>query len=123
MNEIKILSDSLMEDAAVYFVNLKNTGNWNTEVAKNAQIIAFTTQISALETKASTLLTERASTGQPMTPTGGDVTGGSNSGNYTFELWRLKKVDNKADHNMIEQDGNTWYWCNDHTYNNKGVVT
>jgi hypothetical protein len=24
---------------------------------------------------------------------------------------------------MIEQDGKTWYWCDNHTYNNKGVVT
>jgi hypothetical protein len=24
---------------------------------------------------------------------------------------------------MIERDGKTWYWCNDHRYNNKGVVT
>jgi hypothetical protein len=23
---------------------------------------------------------------------------------------------------MIDWDGNTWYWCNNHTYNNKGVV-
>ncbi len=44
-------------------------------------------------------------------------------GNYTFELWRLKKVDSKADHSMIERDGKTWYWCDNHTYNNKGVVT
>jgi hypothetical protein len=34
-----------------------------------------------------------------------------------------KNVDNKAEHNMIERDGKTWYWCNDHTYNYKGVVT
>jgi hypothetical protein len=24
---------------------------------------------------------------------------------------------------MIKWDGKTWYWCNNHTYNNKGVVT
>jgi hypothetical protein len=41
----------------------------------------------------------------------------------TFELWHLKKVDNKAELNMIEWDRKTWYWCNDHTHNNKGVVT
>jgi hypothetical protein len=95
----------------------------NTEISKNAQIIAFTTQISTLKTKLSKLSTERASTGQPTTPAGGVVTGGSNSGKYTFELWCLKKVDNKAEHNMIEWDGKTWYWCNYHTYNNKSVVT
>jgi hypothetical protein len=24
---------------------------------------------------------------------------------------------------MIKQDGKTWYWCDNHTNNNKGVVT
>jgi hypothetical protein len=71
----------------------------------------------------SKLSNERALTGQPTTLAGGVVTGGSNSGKYIFELWRLEKVDNKAEHNMIEQDGKTWYWCNDHKYNNKGAVT
>jgi hypothetical protein len=37
-----------MEDAAAYYVNLKNTGNWNTEIAKNSQIIALPMQIFAL---------------------------------------------------------------------------
>jgi hypothetical protein len=83
----------------------------------------LTTKISALETKVSKLSTERALTGQPTTPVGDVVTGGSNSGKYIFELWHLEKVGNKAEHNMIEWDGMTWYWCNDHTYNNKGVVT
>jgi hypothetical protein len=23
---------------------------------------------------------------------------------------------------MIERDGKTWYWCNEHQFNNKGVV-
>ena len=112
-----------MEDAAAYYVNLKNTGNWNIEIAKNAQIIALTMQISALKTKVSKLSTERALTRQPATPAGGVVTGGFNSGKYIFELWRLEKVDNKAEHNMIERDGKTWYWYNYHTYNNRGVVT
>ena len=24
---------------------------------------------------------------------------------------------------MVERDEKTWYWCNEHCYNNKGVVT
>ena len=32
-------------------VNLKNTGQWKTEISMNTQIIALTTQISELETK------------------------------------------------------------------------
>ncbi len=45
------------------------------------------------------------------------------SNKYIFKLWHLNKVDNKAEHNMIEHDGKTWYWCNNHHYNNKGVMT
>jgi hypothetical protein len=58
-----------------------------------------------------------------VTPSGGTGASAFNSDKYFFELWRLKKVDNKAEHNMIERDGKTWYWCNNHTYNSKGVVT
>ena len=53
MNKAKITLDLLMDDASSYFINLKNTGNWKTEISKNTQIIALTTQISALETKVS----------------------------------------------------------------------
>ena len=42
---------------------------------------------------------------------------------YIFELWHLEKVDNKAEHSMIECDGKIWYWCDKHKYNNKGVIT
>jgi hypothetical protein len=24
---------------------------------------------------------------------------------------------------MVERDGKTWYWCDKHKYNNKGVIT
>jgi hypothetical protein len=43
---------------------------------------------------------------------------------YVFELWRLVKVDNKLEHNMVEQDDKTWYWCDKHKYNGiNGVVS
>jgi hypothetical protein len=82
-------------------------------------------QISELETKVSKLLTVRAPTGQSVPSSGGTRTNGGTGTNpvYTFELWRLKKVDNKAEYSMIERDGKTWYWCDMHQYNNKGVVT
>jgi hypothetical protein len=125
MNKAKFLLQLLMDDAAAYYINLKNTGQWKTEISRNTQIIVLTMQISELETKVSKLLTIRALTGQSAPSIGGT---GTNSGTgtnpvYTFELWRLKKVDNKAEHNMIEWDGKTWYWCDKHQYNNKGVVT
>jgi hypothetical protein len=125
MNKAKITSASLMDDASAYFVNLKNTGNWKTEISRNTQIIALTTQITALETKVTKLSSAKAPTGHPATLGGATGTpgGAGTGGNYTFELWRLEKVDSKAEHSMIERDGKTWYWCDNHTYNNKGVVT
>jgi hypothetical protein len=113
----------LMDDAAVYFVNLKNTRNWKKEIARTTQIIALTMQISALESKVSKHSPDRISNGQLATPSGGTRASAFNSDKNIFELWRLKKVDNKAEHNMIEQNGKTWYWCNSHTTNNKSVVT
>ncbi len=82
-------------------------------------------QISELETKVSKLLTVRAPTGQSAPSSGSTRTNGGTGTNpvYTFELLRLEKVDNKAKHSMIEWDGKTWYWCDEHQYNNKGVVT
>ncbi len=124
MNKAKITSDLLMDDAAAYFVNLKNTGNWKMEISRNTQIIVLTTQISKLETKVSKLSRFKAPTGHSTTPSGGTGTAGdAGTGNYSFELWSLKKVDSKAEHSMIKWDGKTWYWCDNHTYNNKGVVT
>ncbi len=63
MKKAKIRSDSLMDDASAYFVNLKNMGNWKTEISRNTQIIALTTQISALETKVTKLSHVKAPTG------------------------------------------------------------
>jgi hypothetical protein len=82
-------------------------------------------QISELETKVSKLSTIRAPTGQSAPLNGGTRTNGGTGTNpvYTFELWHLEKVENKAKHSMIEWDGETWYWCDEHQYNNKGVVT
>jgi hypothetical protein len=109
MNKAKIMPQLLMDDAAAYYVNLKNTGQWKTEISRNTQIFALTMQISELETKVSKLLTIRAPTGQSAPSSGGTRTNGGTGTNpaYTFELWRLKKVNNKAKHSMIERDGKT----------------
>jgi hypothetical protein len=40
-----------------------------------------------------------------------------------LSLGHLENVDNNAEHNVIEWGGKTWYWYNNHMYNNKGVVT
>ena len=113
MNKKPVTSQALMDDAAAYYVNLKNTGVWKMEMSCNSQIIALTTQLTELKTEIGKLSAPR---GTPKLdegkPTGGPA-------KYVFKLWRLEKVDNKVEHNMIECDGKTWYWCDKHNYNNK----
>jgi hypothetical protein len=87
MNKAKSTSNLLMDDVAAYFVNLKNTSNWKTEIARNAQIIALTTQISELESKVSKLTTDRSLNRQSVTPSGGTGASAFNSDKYVFELW------------------------------------
>jgi hypothetical protein len=110
MKKAKITSDLLMDNAAAYFVNLKNTGNWKMEISRTTQIIVLTMKISELETKVSKLSHLKAPRGYSTTPSGSTGTAGNaGTGNYSFKLWRLKKVDSKAEHRMIKQDGKTWY--------------
>jgi hypothetical protein len=117
MNKSPITSQELMDDASAYFINLKNTGAWKVEISRNSQIVALTTQLTELKTEIGKLSASKGTPkGDDGKPTGGPA-------KYVFELWRLEKVDNKAEHNMIERDGKTWYWCDKHKYNNKGVVT
>ena len=117
MNKSIVTSQALMDDAAAYYINLKNTSAWKMEMSCNSQIIALTTQLTELKTKLGKL---SASKGTPKLdegkPTGGPA-------RYLFELWRVEKVDNKAEHNMVARDGKTWYWCDRHKYNNKGVIS
>jgi hypothetical protein len=117
MNKSIVTLQALMDDAAAYYINLKNTGAWKMEMSRNSQINALTTQLTELKTELGKL---SASKGTPKLdegkPTGGPA-------RYSFELWRVEKVDNKAEHNMVERDGKTWYWCNRHKYNNKGVIS
>ncbi len=128
MNKTKITSSKLMEKAAGYYLNLKLTGAWKTEISKHSQIIALTTQISKMRSKLSKLAiaktgTANRDTGKSDGGPGVIQPGGAGGGKYVFELWHLDKVNNNADHNMVECDGKTWYWCDKHTYNNKGTIT
>jgi hypothetical protein len=60
MNKAKNMSQSLMDEAAAYFVNLKNTGTWKTEISRNIQIIVLTTKISELKANVTNRLTGKA---------------------------------------------------------------
>ncbi len=125
MNNTKTTSAKLMEEAATYYLNLKLTGAWKTEISKHLQIIALTTQIAEMESKISNLAIAKTGaanrdTGKSDGGPGAGQPGGAGGGRYVFQLWRLEKVNNNANHNMVERDGKTWYWCDKHTYNNKG---
>ena len=117
MNKVCATSQSLIDDALAYYINLKNTGVWKIELACKSQIIALTTQILELKTKFSKMLT-KAPTKQD------EIVATPRKPKYVFELWRLEKDDNKLKHNMVEQDGKTWYWCDKHKhYGKNGVVS
>ena len=73
-----------MDDASAYFVNLKNTRNWKTEISRNTQIIALTMQITALETKVTKLSSAKAPTGHPATS--GGATGTLNGAGWNWQL-------------------------------------
>ena len=101
MNKSTVTLQELMDDASAYFINLKNTGAWKIEISRNSQIVALTTQLTELKTEIGKL---SASKGTPKLDDGKPAGG---SAKYVFDLWRLEKVDNKAEHNMIERDGKT----------------
>ena len=118
MNKSRVTSQSLIDDASAYYVNLKNTGAWKTELLRNSQIISLTTQLLELKTEFTKLSASKAPAKQDeIVPTSGKP-------RYVFELWRVDKVNNKLEHSMIERDGKTWYWCDKHKYNGKnGAVS
>jgi hypothetical protein len=60
MNKTHVTSQSLINDASAYYVNLKNMGAWKIEMACNSQIIALTTQLLELKTELSKLLASKA---------------------------------------------------------------
>ena len=39
MNKEQVTSRSLMDDAAAYYVNLKNTGSWKTEMSATVNLL------------------------------------------------------------------------------------
>ena len=106
--------ESLMNEASLYYINLKSSGRWKIETNKHQQIIALTTQINEMNDKLSKLTPKAGDTLVIKTPGNSQVMKGK------FPLWRLKKVSNSEVHCMIERDGAKWYWCEDgHSFENK----
>jgi hypothetical protein len=87
--------------------------DWKTEVDKHTQIIALTTQISELKKE----FNQAKALNNTFTPASASSGPGSNK----FEQWRLEKVDNKEEFNMIVKEGKTNYWCNQHKYPSSNV--
>ena len=86
------------------------SSDWKSEVSKHSQIIALTTQITELKKEFNKV---KAAKNIIPTPSGSTPTG---SGSNKFEQWRLEKVENKEEFNMIVKDGKTYYWCDKHKF-------
>ncbi len=110
MNKEIVTSQSLMDDASTYYTNLVASNNWKTGINKHAQIIALTTQVSDLKKEFSQV----RSLANKFTPTPAPCTSGP--GTNKFKQWRLEKIDNKEEFNMIVKDGKKYYWCDKHKY-------
>ncbi len=113
MNKEIVTSQSLMDDASTYYTNMVASGDWKSEVNKHAQIIALTTQLTELKKEFNEVKSAKIITPPTPTPSG--------SGSNKFEQWRLEKVNNKEEFNMVVRDGKTYYWCDKHKYPSSNV--
>jgi hypothetical protein len=114
MDKEIVTSQLLMDEAGTYFTNLMASGSWKAEVSKHAQIIALTTQISELKNEFSKVKIAGRSNEKTLTPGTDDNSNVKPWGN--FEQWRLTKVNNGAEFNMVKKDGKKLYWCDQHQY-------
>jgi hypothetical protein len=111
----------LMDNAGTYYTNLVGSGSWKLELSKNAQIIAFTTQLSELKMEFQSLSKNSSEKSKDSTS---DKPSSSTKNYGNFEARRLVKVNNGAEFNMVEKDGKKYFWCDQHQYpgcNTKGI--
>ena len=98
--------ESFMDEAEALFINLKGNGHWTNAYNPKDQIIALTTEVKSLKETISNLKS------QPPT---------SNDGLKSSDLdanWRITKVENGLEHNMVVVDGKSYWWCPDgHKWN------
>ena len=98
MNKEQVTSRSLMDDAAAYYVNLKNTGSWKTEMSRNSQLIALTTQLTELKTEMGKLSSNKAAPKvDESKPAGGKIP------SYVFVLRKLITKSNTTWSNAMER--------------------
>jgi hypothetical protein len=90
-----------MEDAGSYYTNMGASGDWKLEVGKNAQIIALTTQISELK-----MAFNQTKIDKSTKPHGDDAPKQLCNQNDSFQMWRLTKVNNNKEFNMVKRKGN-----------------
>jgi hypothetical protein len=116
MNRENYTSESLMNEASLFALNLKSSGGWKIETNKHQQIIALTTQLNEMESKLANLTPKVGGPSLPKTI----VNTGDTPYKGTFGLWCLKKVQSSEEHCMVERDGAKWFWCEDgHSFENK----
>jgi len=117
MNRENYTSESLMNEASLFALNLKSSGGWKIETNKHQQIIALTTQLNEMESKLAKLTPKVGGPSLPKTIVNTDDTPDMKG---SFPLWRLKKVQSSEEHCMVKRDGAKWYWCEDgHSFKNK----
>jgi hypothetical protein len=110
MDKEIVTPQSLMDDAGTYYTNFVGSGSWKLESLKHAQIIALTTQLSELKTELHSLSKNNKTKDLDEKTPSGDKKYGN------FEAWRLTKVNNNVEFNMVEKDGKKFYWCDQHQY-------
>jgi hypothetical protein len=100
-----------MEDAGSYYTNMVASGDWKLEVGKNAQIIALTTQITEFKTAFNQIKIDKSTKLH-----GEDTPKQLCKQIFSFQIWRLTKLNNKKEFNTVKKEGKTYYWCDKHKH-------
>jgi hypothetical protein len=100
-----------MADANSYYTNSVASGDWKSETNKHLQIIALTMQVLELKQAMSQMKTSPKPSGNSMNPLNKTC-----SKNDVFQKWRLTKVKNGNEFNMVEKDSTKLWWCNKHKH-------
>jgi hypothetical protein len=114
MDKEIVTQQSLVDDASTYYTNLVGLDSWKLDSSKHAQIIALTTQPSKLKTEIQSLTKNASDKSSKGSTADKPPALAKNYGN--FEAWRLVKVINNSEFNMVEKGDKKYYWCDEHQY-------